>query len=75
MLRERLLTMRGLPSDATNVLETEPGKLYIKRRKPVILFISLPSDVMIGVMSIQRHWRRDSKSATSSWPDKGTCLR
>ena len=24
-------------------------------------------------MSIQRHWRRHSKSATSSLPDKGTC--
>ena len=37
-----MLTSRGLPSDSTNVLKAEPGKLYIKRREPGILFISLP---------------------------------
>ena len=41
-LWERLLTSRGMPSDSTNILQTEPGKLDIKRRKPGILFISLP---------------------------------
>ena len=33
-----MLTSRGLPSDSTNVLQAEPGKLDIKRRKPSILF-------------------------------------
>ena len=33
--------MRGLSSYSTCVLEAEPGKLDIKRRKPAILFISL----------------------------------
>ena len=37
-----MLTSRGLPSDSTCVLKAEPGKLDIKRRKPGILFISLP---------------------------------
>ena len=37
-----LLTVRGLLSDSTSVLKAEPGKLDIKRREPVILFISLP---------------------------------
>ena len=37
-----MLTSRGLPSDSTRVLKTEPGKLDIKRREPGILFISLP---------------------------------
>ena len=41
MLRERLLTSQGLPSDSTCVLEAEPGKLDINRRDPGILFISL----------------------------------
>ena len=41
--RNVILTLRGLPSDLTCVLEAEPGKLDIKRRGPVILFISLPS--------------------------------
>ena len=39
MLRERLLTSRGLPSDSICVLEAEPGKLDIKRHEPGILFI------------------------------------
>ena len=53
------------------VLEAEPGKLDIKRRKPGIRFISLFTlqtseyDVMIVFfVSIQRHWRHHSKSAT-----------
>ena len=37
-----MLTWQGLPSDSTCVLKAEPGKLDIKRRKPDILFISLP---------------------------------
>ena len=37
-----LVESRGLPSDSTYVFENEPGKLDIKRRKPAILFISLP---------------------------------
>ena len=36
-----LVVSRGLPSDATCILEAEPGKLDIKRHKPGILFISL----------------------------------
>ena len=32
--------MRGLPSYSTCVLEAEPGKLDIKRRKPIYQFIS-----------------------------------
>ena len=36
-----LVESRGMPSDSTCVLEAEPGKLDIKRRKPGILFISL----------------------------------
>ena len=35
---------QGLPSDSTCVLEADPGKLDIKRRKPGILFISLQAD-------------------------------
>ena len=37
-----MLTLRGLPSDSTCVLQAEPGKLDIKRCEPGILFISLP---------------------------------
>ena len=57
------------------VLEAEAGKLDIKRRKPGILFISLPTDSLFKLaiiaqlsifVSIQRHYRRHSKSATSS---------
>ena len=53
----------------------EPGKLDIKRCEPVILFISLPIVILfkLAIMMllstfvlIQRHWRRHSKSATSS---------
>ena len=36
-----LVESRGLPSDSTCVLKTEPGKLDIKTRKPGILFITL----------------------------------
>ena len=66
---------RGLPNDSTSVLKAEPGKLYIKRRKPGILFISLAvvSLFRLAIMTlflmfvlIQSHKRRDSKSATSS---------
>ena len=43
-LWDRLLTSRGLPSDSTCILKTEPGKLDIKRREsgiPVyLLFLS-----------------------------------
>ena len=38
-----MLTLRGLPSDSTCILEAEPGKLDIKRQEPGILFISLSS--------------------------------
>ena len=34
---------RGLLCDATCVLKAEPGKFVIRRRKPGILLISLPS--------------------------------
>ena len=62
--RDRLLTSRGLLSDLTCVLETEPGKLEIKRCEPGILFISLQvgSLVKLAIMtslssyvSVQRH--------------------
>ena len=36
-----LIESRGLPSDSTCVLKAEPGKLYIKRPKPAVLFMSL----------------------------------
>ena len=36
-----LVELRGLPSDSTCILEDEPGKIVIKRRKPDILFICL----------------------------------
>ena len=36
-----LVESRGLPSDSTCILKPEPGKLDTKRRKQVILFISL----------------------------------
>ena len=42
-----LVESRGLPSDSTCVLEAEPGKLDIKRRKPGILFISLQVGAVI----------------------------
>ena len=41
-LRERLLTLRDLPSDSTCVLKAEPGKLDFKRHEPGILSIILP---------------------------------
>ena len=41
-LWEGMLTSRDLPRDSTCILQAEPGKLVIKRRKPGILFISLP---------------------------------
>ena len=52
-----MLTSRGLPSDSTCVLKAEPITLDIKRRKPGILFISLPI-----VSLFKRLWRhyRDS---------------
>ena len=57
--------------------QKQPGKLYIKRREPGILLISLPIvslfklEIMIMIIIfdfvlIQRHKRRHSKSATSS---------
>ena len=55
-------------------------QLDIKRRKPGILFISLPivEHLKLAIMTtflifvlIQCHKRRHSKSATSSWPDIG----
>ena len=36
-----LVELRGLLSDSACVLEAEPDKLDIKRRKPGILFINL----------------------------------
>ena len=50
--------------------------------EPSILFISLPSwftlqtsdyDVIIDLHVVQCHLRRQSKIATSCWPDLGTC--
>ena len=35
-----LVDIARLPSDSTCLLEAEPGKLYIKRSEPDILFIS-----------------------------------
>ena len=73
---------RGLLSDSTCILEAEPGKLDIKRGEPGILSISLSVVSLFKLaimtflstfMSIQRHLRRHSKSATSLWPDKGSC--
>ena len=69
MLRERLLTSRGLSSDSTYVLKAEPGKLDIKRHGPGILFISLHNVSLfkLAIMAyfsifvlIQRHKRRHS---------------
>ena len=59
-----MLTSRGLPRDSTCVLKAESGKLDIKRRKPGILFISLPivEHLKLAIMTpflifvlIQRH--------------------
>ena len=59
-----LLTSRGLRSDSTCVLKAERGKLFIIRRKPGILFISLQTDShfklaimtsLLSFMSIQCH--------------------
>ena len=69
-----LVESRGLPSNSKCVLEAEPGKLGIKRREACILFISLPIGALFKLAmtkllifsSTQRHWRRHSKSATSS---------
>ena len=36
-----IVELPGLPNDLTCILEVEPGKLDIKRRKYGILFISL----------------------------------
>ena len=33
---------QGMPSNSTCVLNAQPGKLDIRRRKPGILFMSLP---------------------------------
>ena len=68
------MTSRGLPRESTSVLKAEPGKLDIKRREPGILFINLPIVSLFKLViiryvlfvSIQCHWRRHSKSATSS---------
>ena len=68
------MTSRGLLRDSTCILKAEPGKLDIKRSEPGILFISLPivSLFKLAIMtyffnfvSIQRYWRRHSKSARS----------
>ena len=83
-LWECLLTVRGLPSNSACVLKAEPGKLDIKRREPGILFISWPNVSLfkLAIMTyfsifvlVQRHLRRHSKSAMSSWPDKGNMPR
>ena len=42
-----LVESRGLSSDSTSVLEAEPGKLGIKIREPIILFISLQRSTCI----------------------------
>ena len=41
MALRTLVETRGLPSDSTCVLEADPGKVDIIRRKPGILFVSL----------------------------------
>ena len=65
-----MLASRGLSGDSTCALKAEPGKLDIKRREPGILFYQFTQtsdyDVIFDLVSIQCHWRRHSKSATSS---------
>ena len=78
---ECLLTSPGLLRDSTCVLKAKPGKLDIKRCKPGILFISLPSftlqtsdyDIIFYFCVDSVLLGCHSKSATSSWSDKGTC--
>ena len=36
-------------SDSTCILEGNPGRLHIRRRKPVILIISLPIDSLFKI--------------------------
>ena len=60
-----MLTLRGLPSDSTCVLKAEPGKLYIKRREPGILFISLP--IVASNYDIFFYFRVDSASLATSF--------
>ena len=67
---------RSLPSNSTCILKAKPGKLDIKRRGPGILFISLPivwqlwgNFLFLCQFSVIVSY---SKSAMSSWPDKGT---
>ena len=82
MLWEHLLTSRVLPSDSISELKAEPDKLWYQKTRTwysiyqftiVSLFkLAIMTQLSIFVL-IQRHKRRHLKSATSSWPDKGTC--
>ena len=62
-----LAESRGLQSTSTCVLEVESGKLDIKRHGFTSWFTLQSSDydVVIIFISIQRHGRCNSKSATS----------
>ena len=60
---KRLLTLRGLPSDSTSVLKTEPGKIDFKRRE-LSVKLAIMTSLSMSV-AIQRHWRRHSRSSTS----------
>ena len=63
-----MLTSQGLPSDSTYVLKAVPGKLDIKRNKPDILFISLPTDSLLKLaIDIIFHFCVDSASLTASF--------
>ena len=73
---ERMLTSRGLPSDSTCVLKAEISKdanlVFYLSVYPLLNSLQTSDyDVFFVFVLIQRYYRRHSKSATSSWPDKG----
>ena len=64
-----LAESRGLQSTSTCVLKVEPGKLDIKGHEPcfykLVILQSSEYDVVMIFISIQRHGRCNSNSATS----------
>ena len=68
-----LVESRDFPNDSTCVFEAESGKLYIKRREPGILFISLqvgslfklPIMTELSILRVDTTSLTHSKSATS----------
>ena len=81
-LWEGLLASRGLPSDSTCLLKAEPGNLDIKDANlvfflSVYLLFPFPTsdyDIIFDFFVDSASLTASLKSATSSWPDKSTCL-